>query len=56
MNMVNLITTKQNSACHLKKNKYLHNLPASITIGNAQIPLKQSAKNILALHETVILP
>ena len=27
------------------KTKHLHNLPTSITIGNAQIPLKQSVKN-----------
>ena len=26
--------------------KYLHNLPTSITIGNAQIPFKQSVKNL----------
>ena len=29
--------------------KHLHNLPTSITIGNAQIPFKQSVKN-LGLH------
>ena len=29
--------------------KHLHNLPTSITIGNAQIPFKQSVKN-LVLH------
>ena len=29
-----------------KRNKHLHNLPASITIGNAQIPFKQSVKNL----------
>ena len=27
-----------------KRTKHLHNLPTSITIGNAQIPLKQSVK------------
>ena len=27
-------------------NKHLHNLPASITMGNAQIPFKQSVKNL----------
>ena len=26
--------------------KHLHTLPTSITIGNAQIPLKQSVKNL----------
>ena len=29
-----------------KRTKNLHNLPTSITIGNAQIPFKQSVKNI----------
>ena len=29
-----------------KRSKHLHNLPTSITIGNAQIPLKQSVKNL----------
>ena len=29
-----------------KKTKHLHNLPSSITIGNAQIPFKQSLKNL----------
>ena len=28
-----------------KKTKHLHNLPTSITMGNAQIPFKQSVKN-----------
>ena len=28
-----------------KRTKYLHNLPTSITIGNAQIPFKQSVMN-----------
>ena len=28
-----------------KRTKHLHNLPTSITIGNAQIPFKQSLKN-----------
>ena len=28
-----------------KRTKHLHNLPCSITIGNAQIPFKQSVKN-----------
>ena len=29
-----------------KRNKHLHNPPTSITIGNAQIPFKQSVKNL----------
>ena len=29
-----------------KRPKHLHNLPTSITIGNAQIPFKQSVKNL----------
>ena len=29
-----------------KRTKHLHNLPTSITIGNAQIPFKQSLKNL----------
>ena len=29
-----------------KRSKHLHNLPTSITIGNAQIPFKQSANNL----------
>ena len=29
-----------------KGTKYHHNLPTSITIGNAQIPFKQSVKNL----------
>ena len=29
-----------------KRTKYLHNLPTSNTIGNAQIPFKQSVKNL----------
>ena len=29
-----------------KRTNHLHNLPTSITIGNAQIPFKQSAKNL----------
>ena len=28
-----------------KRTKHLHNLPTSITIGNAEIPFKQSVKN-----------
>ena len=29
-----------------KSTKHLHNLPTSITIGNAQVPFKQSVKNL----------
>ena len=29
-----------------KRSKHLHNLPTSITIGNAEIPFKQSVKNL----------
>ena len=29
-----------------KRTKHLHSLPTSITIGNAQIPFKQSLKNL----------
>ena len=29
-----------------KRTKHFHNLPTSITIGNAQIPFKQSVKNL----------
>ena len=29
-----------------KRTKHLHNVPASITIGNAQIPFRQSVKNL----------
>ena len=29
-----------------KRTKHLHNIPTSITIGNAQIPLEQSVKNL----------
>ena len=29
-----------------KRTKYLHSLPTSITVGNAQIPFKNSVKNL----------
>ena len=32
-----------------KRSKHLHNLPTSITIGNAQIPFKQSVKKSMAM-------
>ena len=40
-----------------KRTKHLHSLPTSITIGNAQIPFKQSVKNLgftLDCHLTMI--
>ena len=39
-----------------KRSKHLHNLPTSITIGNAQIPIKQFVKNLgftLGFHPTM---
>ena len=33
-------------AKHIARSKHLHNLPTSITMGNAQIPFKQSVKNL----------
>ena len=39
-----------------RRTKHIHNLPTSITIGNAQIPFKQSVKNLcftLDSHLTV---
>ena len=39
-----------------KRSKHLHNLPTSITIGNAQISFKQSLKNLgltLVCHRTI---
>ena len=39
-----------------KRTKHLHNLPTSITLGNALIPFKQSVKNLgfmLDCHLTV---
>ena len=42
--------------CTSKRTKHLHNQSASITIGNAQIPFKQSVKNLgftLDCHLTV---
>ena len=43
---INLMTIRQNSCLLPKRTKHLHNLPTSITIGNAQIPFKQSVKNL----------
>ena len=39
-----------------KRTKHLHNLPTSFTIGNAQIPLRKSVKNLgftLSCHLTM---
>ena len=39
-----------------KRSRHLHSLPTSITIGNAQIPFKQSVKNLgLALDCHLIM-
>ena len=40
------MTTRQNSCLSPPKTKHLHNLPTSISIGNAEIPVKQSVKNL----------
>ena len=41
------LTTRQNSIFVTSRGtKHLHSLPTSITIGNAQIPFKQSVKNL----------
>ena len=42
-----------------KRSKHLHNLPTSITLGNAQIPFKQSVRNLgftLDCHLTMNAP
>ena len=46
-NMLNLIDSKTElMLVTSKRSKNLHDLPTSITIGNAQIPFKQSVKNL----------
>ena len=46
-NMLKLIDNKTElMLVTSKRTMHLHNLPTSITIGNAQIPLKQSVKNL----------
>ena len=46
-NMLKVIDNKTRLMLDTSKiTKHLHNLPTSITIGNAQILLKQSAKNL----------
>ena len=51
-NMLNLIDYKTELMIVTSNpTKHLHCLPTSITIGNAQIPFKQSVKNVgLTLH------
>ena len=43
---LSLVTQDKTHACHLARNKYLHNLPTLVIIENAQIPSKQSVKNL----------
>ena len=43
-NMIKLNNKTELMLVKSKRTKYLHNLPTSITIGNAQIPFKQSVK------------
>ena len=46
-NMLKLIDNKTElMLVTSKRTKHFHNLPTSITIGNAQIPIKQSVKNL----------
>ena len=45
-NMLKLNDKTELMLVTLKRTKHLHNLPTSITIGNAQIPFKQSVKNL----------
>ena len=46
-NMLNLNDNKTElKLVTSKRTKHLHNLPTSIIIGNAQIPFKQSVKNL----------
>ena len=50
------MTTRQNSCLSPLKELTLHSLPTSITIGNAQVPSKQSLKNLgltLDCHPTM---
>ena len=46
---VNMLKINNNTELMLvtsKRTKHLHSLPTSITVGNAQIPFKQSVKNL----------
>ena len=45
-NMLKLNDKTEHMLVTSNRTKHLHNLPTSITIGNAQIPLKQSVKNL----------
>ena len=40
------MTPRQTSCLSSQKNNHFHNLPTSITIGNAQIPFKQFVMNL----------
>ena len=46
----NMLKLNDNKTEHMlvtsKGTKHLHNLPTSITIGNAYVPIKQSVKNL----------
>ena len=46
MNMLKLNDKTELTPVTYKSTKHLHNLTTSITIGNAQIPIKQSVKNL----------
>ena len=45
-NMLRLNDKTELMLVTFKRTKHLHSLPTSITIGNAQIPFKQSVKNL----------
>ena len=45
-NMLKLIDKREFMLVASKRTKHLHNLPNSNAIGNAQIPFKQSVKNL----------
>ena len=38
-----------------KRTKHLHNIPTSISIGNAQIPFKQSVMNLILYYAVFLL-
>ena len=46
VNMLKLYGNMEFLLVNLKRTMYLHNMPASITIGNVQIPFMQSVKNL----------
>ena len=41
--------------CCIKRKKYIHNIPASVTIDETLIPAKQSIRNFGATSETILL-